>query len=84
MKDIKFDYNKEILYNMSKIPYYYYKGDIKLYNNNYYLEYTGIITDSDLKYIVLDSLFKNTKETGNFIFQKFMETIDKDGITKEL
>ena len=61
MKDIKFEYYKEILYNMSKIPYYY-KGDMKLYNNYYYLEYTGIITDSDLK----------NKETGNFIFQKFM------------
>lgn len=64
---IKFEYDKEILYNMSKIPYYYYKGDIKLYNNYYYLEYTGIITDSDLK----------NKEIGNFIFQKLMETIDK-------
>ena len=31
-KDIKFEYDEEILINMLKIPYYYYKGDIKLYN----------------------------------------------------
>ena len=36
-KDIKFEYDEEILINMLKIPYDYYKGDIKLYNNYYYL-----------------------------------------------
>lgn len=83
-RGIKFEYDEEILFNMSKIPRYYYKGDIKLYNNNYYLEYTGIITDNDLKNIDFDSLLKNNKEMGNSIFQKLMETIDKDKITKEL
>lgn len=53
-KDIKFEYDEEILINMLKIPYYYYRGDIKLYNNYYYLEYFGIIMEYDADNINFD------------------------------
>ena len=57
-KDIKFEYDEEILINMLKIPYYYYKGDIKLYNNNYYLDYMGIILEDDDDNVDFDNFFK--------------------------
>lgn len=53
-KDIKFEYDEEILMNILKIPYDYYKGDIKLFNNNYYLEYFGVIMEYDADNIDFD------------------------------
>lgn len=82
-KDIKFEYDEEILINMLKIPYDYYKGDIKLYNNYYYLEYFGVIIEYDADNIDFDRFFIGNEEMKNSIFKKLIESIDKDMITNE-
>ena len=82
-KDIKFEYDEEILMNMLKIPYDYYKGDIKLFNNNYYLEYFGVIMEYDADNIDFDRFFIGNEEMKNSIFKKLIESIDKDMITNE-
>ena len=82
-KDIKFEYDEEILINMLKIPYDYYKGDIKLYNNYYYLEYFGVIMEYDADNINFDIFFIGNEEMKNSIFKKLIESIDKDMITNE-
>ena len=79
-KDIQFEYDEEILINMLKIPYYYYKGDIKLYKNNYYLEYFGIIVEYDN--INFDNFFGN-KEMKTSVLQKLIDSCYKDKITDE-
>lgn len=82
-KDIKFEYDEEILINMLKIPYDYYKGDIKLYNNYYYLEYFGVIMEYDADNINFDIFFIGNEEMKSSIFKKLIESIDKDMITNE-
>lgn len=82
-KDIKFEYDEEILMNILKIPYDYYKGDIKLFNNNYYLEYFGVIMEYDADNIDFDRFFIGNEEMKNSIFKKLIESIDKDMITNE-
>lgn len=87
-KDIKFEYDEEILINMLKIPYYYYKGDIKLYNNNYYLDYMGIILEDDDDNVDFDNFFKYndnnySKELKISVLKKLIETINKYRITEE-
>lgn len=87
-KDIKFEYDEEILINMLKIPYYYYKGDIKLYNNNYYLDYMGIILEDDDDNVDFDNFFKYNdnnynKELKISVLKKLIETINKYRITEE-
>lgn len=81
--DIEFEYDEEILINMLKIPYYYYRGDIKLFNNNYYLEYAGIIGENDDSNVNFDRFFISNKEMKNSILQKLIETINKYRITDE-
>lgn len=81
-KDIKFEYDEEILINMLKIPYDYYKGDITIYNNYYYLEYMGIIVDGYDDEINFDNFF-NDKELKKSVLKKLIETIDKYRITEE-
>lgn len=81
-KDIKFAYDEEILINMLKIPYDYYMGDIKLYNNNYYLEYMGVIVDGYDDEINFDNFFNN-KELKKSVLKKLIETINKYRITEE-
>lgn len=81
-KDIKFEYDEEILINMLKIPYDYYMGDIKLYNNNYYLEYMWIIVDVYDDEINFDNFFNN-KELKKSVLKKLIETINKYRITEE-
>lgn len=82
-KDIKFEYDEEILINMLKIPYDYYKGDIKLYNNYYYLEYFGVIMEYDADNINFDIFFIGNEEMKSSIFKKLIESIDKNMITNE-
>lgn len=82
-KDIKFEYDEEILMNILKIPYDYYKGYIKLFNNNYYLEYFGVIMEYDADNIDFDRFFIGNEEMKNSIFKKLIESIDKDMITNE-
>lgn len=82
-KDIKFEYDEEILINMLEIPYDYYKGDIKLYNNYYYLEYFGVIMEYDADNINFDIFFIGNEEMKSSIFKKLIESIDKDMITNE-
>ncbi|TXJ45241.1 hypothetical protein EPJ70_02310 [Brachyspira aalborgi] len=82
-KDIKFEYDEEILINMLKIPYDYYRGDIKLYNNNYYLEYMGIIVDGYDDEINFDNFFNNNKELKKSVLKKLIETINKYRIMEE-
>lgn len=81
-KDIKFEYDEEILINMLKIPYYYYRGDIKLYNNYYYLEYFGIIMEYDADNINFD-IFFNSIEIKNSVLKNLIENTDKNKITDE-
>ena len=81
-RGIKFEYDEEILFNMSKIPRYYYKGDIKLYNNNYYLEYFGIIMEYDADNINFD-IFFNSVEIKNSVLKNLIENTDKNKITDE-
>lgn len=81
--DIEFEYDEEILINMLKIPYYYYRGDIKLFNNNYYLEYAGIIGENDDSNVNFDRFFISNREMKNSILQKLIETINKYRITDE-
>ena len=80
--DIEFEYDEEILINMLKIPYYYYRGDIKLYNNNYYLEYFGIIMEYDADNINFD-IFFNSIEIKNSVLKNLIENTDKNKITDE-
>ena len=68
---------------MLKIPYDYYKGDIKLYNNYYYLEYFGVIMEYDADNINFDIFFIGNEEMKSSIFKKLIESIDKDMITNE-
>ena len=82
-KDIKFEYDEEILINMLKIPYDYYNGDIKLYNNYYYLEYFGVIMEYDADNINFDIFFIGNEEMKSSIFKKLIESIDKNMITNE-
>ena len=82
-KYIKFEYDEEILINMLKIPYDYYRGDIKLYNNNYYLEYMGIIVDGYDDEINFDNFFNNNKELKKSVLKKLIETINKYRIMEE-
>lgn len=81
-KDIKFKYDEEILVNMLKIPYYYLRGSIKLYNNNYYLEDCGIIAQGYEDKIKFEHFFKD-KELKKSVLGKLIESIDKDRITDE-
>ena len=81
-KDIKFEYDEEILINMLKIPYDYYKGDIKIFNNNYYLEYFGIIMEYDADNINFD-IFFNSIEIKNSVLKNLIENTDKNKITDE-
>lgn len=69
--------------NVLKIPYDYYKVDIKLFNNNYYLEYFGVIMEYDADNIDFDRFFISNEEMKNSIFKKLIESIDKDMITNE-
>ena len=80
--DIEFEYDEEILINMLKIPYYYYRGDIKLYNNNYYLEYFGIIMEYDADNINFD-IFFNSIEIKSSVLKNLIENTDKNKITDE-
>lgn len=80
-KDIKFEYDEEILINMLKIPYDYYKGDIKIFNN-YYLEYFGIIMEYDADNINFD-IFFNSIEIKNSVLKNLIENTDKNKITDE-
>ena len=80
--DIEFEYDEEILINILKIPYYYYRGDIKLYNNNYYLEYFGIIMEYDADNINFD-IFFNSIEIKNSVLKNLIENTDKNKITDE-
>lgn len=82
-KDIKFEYDEEILINMLKVPYDYYKGDIKLFNNNYYLEYFGVIMEYDADNIDFDRFFIANEEMKTSILKKLIESIDKDKIANE-
>ena len=83
-KDIKFEYDEEILINMLKVPYDYYRGDIKLYNNYYYLDYMGITVEYDADRINFDNFFDgNNKEIKNSVFQNLIKNIDKNKITNE-
>ena len=80
--DIEFEYDEEILINMLKIPYYYYKGDIKLYNNYYYLDYMGITVEYDADNINFD-IFFNSIEIKNSVLKNLIENTDKNKITDE-
>lgn len=80
---IEFEYDEEILINMLKVPYDYYKGDIKLFNNNYYLEYFGVIMEYDADNIDFDRFFISNEEMKNSILKKLIENIDKNKITNE-
>lgn len=82
-KDIKFEYDEEILIKMLKVPYDYYKGDIKLYNNYYYLDYMGITVEYDADRINFDNFFDGNKEIKNSVFQNLLKNIDKNKITNE-
>lgn len=68
---------------MLKIPYDYYKGDIKLYNNYYYLEYIGIIVEGDDDNVDFESFFINNKEIKTPVLKKLIETINKYRVADE-
>lgn len=77
-KDIDIDYNENILLNLLKIPYYYYRGNIKLYNNYYYLEDMGIIDERFDERIDFNKFFDKSIFFKEEILNKLIEQIEND------
>ncbi|MEI0531369.1 hypothetical protein R4I97_07400 [Brachyspira pilosicoli] len=79
-KDIDINYHENILLNLLKIPYYYYRGNIKLYNNYYYLEYMGIIEERFDEIIDFNKFFSKSSCTKNGLLFLLFENIDNVNI----
>ena len=77
-KDIDIDYNENILLNLLKIPYYYYRGNIKLYNNFYYLEDMGAIYERFDERIDFNKFFGKSIFSKEEILNKLIEQIEND------
>ena len=77
-KDIDINYNENMLLNLLRIPYYYYRGNIKLYNNNYYLEDMGIIEERFDERIDFNKFFDKSIFSKEEILNKLIEKIEND------
>lgn len=77
-KDIDINYNENILLNLLKIPYYYYRGNIKLYNNIYYLEDMGVIDERFDERIDFNKFFDKSIFSKEEILNKLIEQIEND------
>ncbi|PLV58578.1 hypothetical protein [Brachyspira pilosicoli] len=77
-KDIDINYNENMLLNLLRIPYYYYRGNIKLYNNYYYLEYMGIIEERFDERIDFNKFFDKSIFSKEEILNKLIEKIEND------
>lgn len=77
-KYIDINYNENILLNLLKIPYYYYRGNIKLYNNYYYLEDIGVIDERFDERIDFNKFFDQSIFSKEEILNKLIEKIEND------
>ncbi|CRF34214.1 putative uncharacterized protein [Brachyspira suanatina] len=80
---IDFEYTEELIYNLVKIPYYYYNRDVKLYKNYFYLDYNGIWTESFFNEINFENFFNKNEDCKINIIKKLIENIDRSNLIDE-